>query len=124
VRRDRDRNLVAPQSANLHLEEHTTGQLQADMAAGRYTARQIAEAYLARAADYTELASRGARGMRENFRIRVPQRRDGPAMPGRWLMNEPHTNVRRTNLLAVVHVRVWFVHQASALRADSALRPA
>ena len=40
--------LVAAQSPKLDLEELTIDQLQAAMVAGRYSARQIAEAYLAR----------------------------------------------------------------------------
>jgi amidase len=40
--------LLVPQAVPLDLEEATIDQLQADMAAGRYTARQIAEGYLTR----------------------------------------------------------------------------
>jgi amidase len=40
--------LAAAQAPKLDVEELTIERLQADMAAGRYTARQIAEAYLAR----------------------------------------------------------------------------
>ncbi len=40
--------LLVPQAVPLELEEATIDQLQAGMAAGRYTARQIAEGYLAR----------------------------------------------------------------------------
>jgi amidase len=41
-------NLRVPQDVPLDLEEATIDQLQSGMAAGRYTARQIAEGYLAR----------------------------------------------------------------------------
>jgi amidase len=41
-------NLLVPQTVPLDLEEATIYQLQAGMAAGRYTARQIVEGYLAR----------------------------------------------------------------------------
>jgi amidase len=41
-------SLLVPQAVPLDLEEATIDQLQEGMAAGRYTARQIAESYLAR----------------------------------------------------------------------------